>query len=119
MEVNDKLDVYSFGVLTLEVLMGKHPGEFISSFYFSSSSPLSPIIVDDILLKDILDNRIPPPDNPVIEEVVVSIARLAFACLNTNPQCRPSMQQVASKLSKKGPSMQSTFQMVTLRQLLG
>jgi len=117
MEVNDKLDVYSFGVLTLEVLMGKHPSEFISSHYFASSSSSSPVIVDDILLKDILDNRIPPPENPVIEEVV-SIARLAFACLNTNPQCRPSMQQVTSELSKKRPSMQSTFQMVTLRQLL-
>ncbi|XP_052206973.1 MDIS1-interacting receptor like kinase 2-like [Diospyros lotus] len=116
-EVNDKLDVYSFGVLTLEVLMGKHPSEFISSLYFASSTSSSPVIVDDILLKDILDNRIPPPENSMIEEVV-SIARLAFACLNTNPQCRPSMHQVTFELSKKRPSMQSTFQMVTLRQLL-
>ncbi|CDP11414.1 unnamed protein product [Coffea canephora] len=30
LEVNEKCDVYSFGVLALEVIMGKHPGDFIS-----------------------------------------------------------------------------------------
>ncbi|PRQ52050.1 putative protein kinase RLK-Pelle-LRR-XI-1 family [Rosa chinensis] len=31
MEMNEKCDVYSFGVLTLEVIMGKHPGDLMIS----------------------------------------------------------------------------------------
>lgn len=31
MEVNEKNDVYSFGVLSLEVITGRHPSDFISS----------------------------------------------------------------------------------------
>ncbi|KAI8013144.1 putative leucine-rich repeat receptor-like protein kinase [Camellia lanceoleosa] len=36
MEVNERLDVYSLGVLALEVLMGKHPGNLISSFLITT-----------------------------------------------------------------------------------
>ncbi|CAL5330086.1 unnamed protein product [Camellia sinensis] len=74
MEVNEKLDVYSFGVLTLEVLMGKHPSDLISSLSSSlrlpsslSSSSSSPPTAYDILLKDILDTRLPPPRNHMEE----------------------------------------------------
>ncbi|CAL5417631.1 unnamed protein product [Camellia sinensis] len=31
MEMNERCDVYGFGVLTLELIMGKHPGDLISS----------------------------------------------------------------------------------------
>ena len=33
MEVNEKCDVYSFGVLAWEILLGKHPGDVISSLF--------------------------------------------------------------------------------------
>ncbi|XP_060671372.1 MDIS1-interacting receptor like kinase 2-like [Ziziphus jujuba] len=55
MEVNEKIDVYSFGVVTLEVIMGKHPGDLISSLL------LSPLLAVDVLLKDVLDQRLSPP----------------------------------------------------------
>ncbi|KAI8013145.1 MDIS1-interacting receptor like kinase 2 [Camellia lanceoleosa] len=78
MEENEKLDVYSFGVLILKVLMGKHPGDLISSL---SSSPPT---VYGALLKDILDTRLSSPGNHVEEEVVL-VAKLALACLHTSP----------------------------------
>ncbi|KAK7827963.1 desiccation-related protein pcc13-62 [Quercus suber] len=46
MKVNEKCGVFSFGVLTLEIIMGKHPGDLISSL----SSPT--FTTCDILLKD-------------------------------------------------------------------
>ncbi|CAL5386374.1 unnamed protein product [Camellia sinensis] len=111
MEVNERLDVYSFGVLTLEVLMGKHPGDLITSV--SSSPPTA----HDILLKDILDSRLPPPRTHVEKEVVL-VAKLALACLHTNPQCRPTMRQVSVILSKQSPPLQNSFHLISLGQLI-
>ncbi|CAL5386048.1 unnamed protein product [Camellia sinensis] len=56
MKVTEKCDVYSFGVLALEVIEGKHPGDFIMSL-------LTPA-VESIQLKDVLDQRLslPSPD---------------------------------------------------------
>ncbi|RVX04580.1 MDIS1-interacting receptor like kinase 2 [Vitis vinifera] len=86
MKVDNKTDVYSFSVVTLEVIMGRHPGELISS------SPL-PSIADHRLLNDVMDQRPSPPVNQVAEEVVVSV-KLALACLRVNP----SLGQLCNKL---------------------
>ena len=51
MEVSEKCNVYSFGIVTLEVIMGRHPGDLISSFL--STSFASPCY--DVLLEDVLD----------------------------------------------------------------
>ena len=111
MKVDNKTDVYSFSVVTLEVIMGRHPGELISS------SPL-PSIADHRLLNDVMDQRPSPPVNQVAEEVVVSV-KLALACLRVNPQSRPTMQQVARALSTQWPPFSKPFHTITLGELLG
>ncbi|XP_057503776.1 probable leucine-rich repeat receptor-like protein kinase At1g35710 [Actinidia eriantha] len=116
MAVNEKCDVYSFGVLTLEVIMGKHPGDLISSLSSSASFSLSLSTTQGILLKDVLDPRLPPPRNQAAEQLVV-IAKIAFACLQSNPLSRPTMHQVAMKLSDRRPFLQNQFNMITLRTL--
>nr|GMD41220.1 MDIS1-interacting receptor like kinase 2-like [Ipomoea batatas] len=55
-EVNCKCDLYSFGVVTLEVIMGKHPGDLVTCI--SSSSLLA---TNGILLKDMLDPQLSTP----------------------------------------------------------
>ncbi|KAH7833727.1 hypothetical protein Vadar_009096 [Vaccinium darrowii] len=116
MEVNEKCDVYGFGVLTLEVIMGEHPGDLISSLLLSSSPSLSSTGLG-ILLKDVLDQRLPTPSNHVAGQVVVA-AKVAFACLNARPLSRPTMEQVARKLSKPRPSLPIQFDLITLGELL-
>ncbi|KAI8013147.1 MDIS1-interacting receptor like kinase 2 [Camellia lanceoleosa] len=110
MQVNEKLDVYSFGVLMLEVLMGKHPGDLIT--YVSAS----PVTAHDILLKDILDSRLPIPRTRMEKEVVL-VAKLALACLHTSPQSRPTMRQVSVALSKQRPPLPNSFHLISLGQL--
>ncbi|XP_052190019.1 MDIS1-interacting receptor like kinase 2-like [Diospyros lotus] len=119
MEVNTKLDVYSFGILTLEMLMGKHPCDLISSLSSLCSSSVSslPSTFHGILLKDVLDNRLPPPEDQMVEEIVVP-TKLALACINTNPHLRPSMRQVYVELSKRRPSFESSLHTITLGQLI-
>ena len=110
MEVNEKCDVYSFGVLALEVIMGKHPGDLI---LFPSSSLTTTSTAHNILLKNTLDQRLKPPKNQVALKVV-SIAKLAFACLATNPKSRPTMQEVSHELSIERAPMPEVFDMLTL-----
>ena len=112
MEVSEKCDVYSFGVVMLEVIMGRHPGDLISSFLssFSSSS-------HDVLLEDILDQRLAHPTNRAIEELVL-VAKIALTCLHTSPQSRPTMQQVYQKLLNWKSPFTKPLHMITLRELI-
>lgn len=87
MKVNEKCDVYSFGVLVIEVIKGQHPGESISSL-------LSP----DVSLKCVLDPRLPFPE-PAIEHEIVTILQMARACLDGNPNMRPSMKMISQLFS--------------------
>ncbi|XP_058219532.1 MDIS1-interacting receptor like kinase 2-like [Rhododendron vialii] len=120
MDVNKRLDAYSFGVVTLDVLMGRHPGDLLSSLSLSSglssSSDLSPPTANNILLIDILDKRLPIPRNQVAGAVVFA-AKLALACLHPIPQCRPTMQRVSLELAKESPPLQYALPMITLVQL--
>ncbi|KAH9789703.1 MDIS1-interacting receptor like kinase 2 [Citrus sinensis] len=87
MVMTEKCDVYSFGVVTLEVLMGKHPRDLLSSLS-SSSDP-------KIMLIDVLDQRLPPPvDQKVIQDILLA-STISFACLQSNPKSRPTMQYVS------------------------
>ncbi|GJX81319.1 probable leucine-rich repeat receptor-like protein kinase [Tanacetum coccineum] len=90
MVATEKCDVFSFGVVALEVIMGKHPGELISS--------LPTLSTDDLLLANVGDRRIPRPSS-LVEKLAHSILNVSRACLNYNPQERPTMRQVTELLS--------------------
>ena len=113
MEVSEKCDVYSFGVATLEVIIGRHPGDLISSFLSSSFSLSS----HDVLLEDVLDHRLAHPTNRVAEKVVL-VAKIALTCLHTSPQSRPTMQQVYQKLLNWKSPFTEPLHMITLRELI-
>ncbi|KAK7395738.1 hypothetical protein VNO78_16305 [Psophocarpus tetragonolobus] len=103
MEVNEKCDVYSFGVLALEILFGKHPGDVTSSSIGVAST------FDYMTLMDKLDERLPHPTSPIVFEVV-SILKIAFACLTESPRFRPTMEHVAKELAmSRSSSMPHTL----------
>ncbi|XP_027174170.1 probable leucine-rich repeat receptor-like protein kinase At1g35710 [Coffea eugenioides] len=110
MVVTEKVDVYSFGIVVLETLFGKHPGEFLSS--------LSPESAKQTKLKDLLDARLFPPVNRLVACDVVLAVTLAMACLDPNPKSRPTMQQVV--LQFIFPTRNSTIPLhaITVDQLM-
>ncbi|KAF7815677.1 MDIS1-interacting receptor like kinase 2-like [Senna tora] len=112
MKVDEKCDVYSFGVLTLEIIIGEHPGELISSLVGTSTAYNLP-------LKVVLDQRLPHPTKSTVEEVI-SIAKVAFACLSENPPSRPTMEQVSNELLMSISQLDDalSFHTITLGQLM-
>ena len=95
MKVTEKSDVYSFGVVTLEILMGRHPGELLTSLSSSQS----------VMLNEILDKRLPPPNRLVAQDVFL-VAAISFACLRAKPKSRPTMKSVSQEfLCHKKPIM--------------
>ncbi|KAJ7949529.1 putative Receptor protein kinase [Quillaja saponaria] len=90
MAVTAKCDVYSFGVLVVEVLMGKHPGDLISK--------IQTLAVESINVKDILDPRLPPPKAEKSVDEIVLVMKLAVSCLQSNPHSRPTMRSIAQFL---------------------
>ena len=91
MVVTEKCDVYSFGMVVLETIMGMHPKELVTSLSSSSTQ--------NTKLSDILDSRLSYPRHTRIANDIALIVSLALKCLHSNPQLRPSMQQVSSKLA--------------------
>ncbi|KAJ4774245.1 Leucine-rich repeat receptor-like protein kinase family protein [Rhynchospora pubera] len=93
MQFTEKCDVYSFGVVALEIMMGKHPGDLLSSLPSVSSS-----LENDLLLKDVLDQRLTPPVEQLVEEVVF-LFEVAITCTKEMPEQRPTMRSVAQEIS--------------------
>ncbi|KAI3462947.1 hypothetical protein Pfo_019610 [Paulownia fortunei] len=97
MVVTEKCDVYSFGVVALETVFGSHPREFLSSMTQQSAQ--------NLMLQDLLDERLPPLDDPTVAQDVVHVVTVALACLNPNPKSRPWMKQVSQELQLGSPPL--------------
>ncbi|KAI9080621.1 hypothetical protein K1719_037427 [Acacia pycnantha] len=86
MAVTEKVDVYSFGVLAIEVLMGEHPGDLMSRSLTYG--------INQINFKEILDPRLSSTNQQNLKKFSL-IWHLALSCLQANPQSRPTMRGVA------------------------
>ncbi|XP_028795137.1 MDIS1-interacting receptor like kinase 2-like [Neltuma alba] len=106
--VTEKCDVYSFGVMTLETIMGRHPGDLILS--------LSKTCTESILLKDILDSRLPLPSQKDAGDITL-LFTIALACLNPSPKSRPSMQQVSQRLLSSNLPLAIPFNNISIQHL--
>ncbi|KAH9790052.1 MDIS1-interacting receptor like kinase 2 [Citrus sinensis] len=111
MAVTEKCDVYSFGMVALEVLMGSHPGDLLSSV--SSSSERK------IRLINILDQRLPSPlDRKVVHDIIL-VSIVAFACLQSKPKSRPTMQRVSQEfLTGKSPLGKPVVEEISISELM-
>ncbi|KAI8030882.1 MDIS1-interacting receptor like kinase 2 [Camellia lanceoleosa] len=109
MVVTEKCDAYSFGVVALETIMGRHPGELLSSLG-SRSAP-------NIMLTDVLDPRLPPPTNPVVVGNIVLVAMMAFACVRSEPRSRPTMQCVSQEFLSRMKTSVTPLHAISLLQL--
>ncbi|XVF58237.1 hypothetical protein PTKIN_Ptkin07bG0048500 [Pterospermum kingtungense] len=113
MTVTEKCDVYSFGVLALEILMGKHPGELLSKLSSSSSSSC----FQNIMLNEVLDPRLSPPRSRKSVQGIAFVAVVAFACLRIKPNSRPTMRTVSQKFVHIQSPIALPLHEISLREL--
>ncbi|KAI3880869.1 hypothetical protein MKW92_026828, partial [Papaver armeniacum] len=121
MKVTEKCDVYSFGVIILEVLMGRYPSEVITllSDDVPSSSSCSKA-GQNVRLRDILDKCVGKPAE-IVKRQIMDAMIVGFSCLRSDPCTRPTMQEVSVKLALSAESraeLPKTFETITLRDIL-
>ncbi|KAI3868633.1 hypothetical protein MKX03_013143 [Papaver bracteatum] len=121
MKVTEKCDVYSFGVIILEVLMGRYPSEIITLLSQNvMTSSFSSNIGQNISLRDILDQRIGTPHD-VVQNELMCIVKIGFTCLRGYPRARPTMEEVSAELlssTHSNVSSPKSFEIITLADLL-
>ncbi|XLU58583.1 hypothetical protein S245_053231 [Arachis hypogaea] len=98
--VNEKIDVYSFGVILLELTTGREANQGEDE-YLSLAGWASQLVALGSNIEDVLDEDVKEPSN--LEEMC-SIFELGVKCTAPSPASRPSMKEVLKTLqSFSGP----------------
>ncbi|KAK4275275.1 hypothetical protein QN277_018389 [Acacia crassicarpa] len=100
--ITEKSDVYSYGVVLLEVLTGRHPldptlpggahmVQWVRSHLANKGDP-----------SDILDTKLRGRADPAMHEMLQTLA-VSFLCVSTKPEDRPTMKDVVAMLKEIRP----------------
>lgn len=102
LQVDEKSDIYSFGVVLMEILSGKRS---VDSEFGDGNSIVDWVrskIKNKDGIKDILDKNAGASCSPVREEMM-QMLRIALLCTSRNPADRPSMRDVVLMLQEAKP----------------
>ncbi|XP_075508490.1 LOW QUALITY PROTEIN: uncharacterized protein LOC142545283 [Primulina tabacum] len=95
MKITERSDVYSYGVVVLEVLTGKQP--------IDPTIPEGLHIVDWVRQKrggtEVLDPSLHPRPDPEIQEMMQTLG-VAMLCVHPSPEDRPTMKDIAAMLKE-------------------
>ncbi|XP_063946813.1 probable leucine-rich repeat receptor-like protein kinase At1g68400 [Daucus carota subsp. sativus] len=97
-KLTHKADVYCFGIILLEIITGKIPGEITSGFQGEDSSSINNLsdwvkmVVKNDWSPDILDMEILSSKEG--HEEMLKLTELALHCTDLAPESRPNMSQV-------------------------
>lgn len=99
-----KTDVYSFGIIILEVITGKIPGEVSSGFSRGDESSYDDLadwvrmVVNNDWSTDVLDIEILSAKEG--HDEMLKLTELALLCTDLAPENRPKMSQVLRKIEE-------------------
>lgn len=115
LQVFEKSDIYSFGVVLLELLTGRKPMDP----EFGEGANIVDWVKERVQTKEgmaeILDQSIRVPSFSVKEEMML-VLRVALLCTSRSPMDRPSMRDVVSMLSEAHPKSKTVPDSQSLQQ---
>ncbi|KAL3501774.1 hypothetical protein ACH5RR_036223 [Cinchona calisaya] len=95
---SQKWDVYSYGVILLEMITGKSPLVQVGTSEIDIVHWMQLCIEEKKPLSDVLDPFL--AEDADKEEEMITVLKIAMACIQTSPERRPSMRHVCDTFER-------------------
>ncbi|CAI0451324.1 unnamed protein product [Linum tenue] len=95
---SQKWDVYSYGVILLEMVTGRSPLVHVGPSEVDLVSWIQLCIEEEKPLVDVLDPYLEPDLDK--EEEIIAVLKIAIACVHASPERRPTMRHVSDALNR-------------------
>ncbi|XP_021739110.1 receptor-like protein kinase HSL1 [Chenopodium quinoa] len=94
-KVNEKIDIYSFGVVLLELVTGKEP--HIGDEHTNLAEWALRHYNEEHPIKDVFDKKV---QEPCYIEEMTNVFKIGLMCTSASPAFRPSMKEVLQMLQR-------------------
>lgn len=115
LQVHEKSDIYSFGVVLLELLTGRRPVEPDFGDALNIVEWVKSKIQSTEGIKEVLDQNVGASCSSVQEEMML-VLRVALLCTSRSPGDRPSMRDVVTMLQEAKPRRKTMLDLRFLHQ---
>ncbi|OMO64046.1 hypothetical protein COLO4_32142 [Corchorus olitorius] len=95
---SQKWDVYSYGVILLEMITGRSPVVHVGTSEMDLVYWIQLCIEEKKPLSDVLDPYLAPDADK--EEQIIAVLKITMACVNSSPERRPTMRHVSDALDR-------------------